>query len=639
MQCPRGTYHNHTTNTCVSCPMGTYNEITGQSDCIHCPPYHSTRKPNSKHSTECKPQCPPGTIAKLKLMKKERAQKYHKSLLPFCRRCEPGEYQGLYNRISCDKCPPTHISPRGSTSIADCVPKVLRPCLADRNACGSHGQCVPDPVSDYLYSCTCDEGFAGSHCEKQLEICASAPCYNAGTCVALSATSFRCICQPPYGGSYCEQYLDPCRSDICLNGGTCVESGGYAVCECQGPYEGDRCELVKNCCSPNPCENGGICSVVEDGYSCSCPPGQMGKRCHLKPCDYVPCPEAAICVNVRQAITLATHFTCVCPKGLKGVNCTEIDNPCDRNPCRNNGRCTPVKLREMNSRISAHSDLEGDELYTKVRCECAPYFYGAFCETLTTPDFVMSFEKSGTNDYIKVAGPKRNLTEISLCTWIETKDDFNYGTVISYATPKTDNAFTFTDYSGFALYVSGDHVVTNAYINDGSWHFVCLTWTSHKGVYEIYLDGELHTTGHDLSAGKVIEANGLFVIGQEQDSLGGSFSESESFVGKLAYFDLWSRSLAGYEVKELYYSCEPYQGDLIQWTDLKSKVVGSVKVHKSEFCRACERNLTLQNGFVNYYENRAYFSCDEGYKLHGPSETVCLRTSKWSDANSFCKCK
>ncbi|KXJ84393.1 hypothetical protein RP20_CCG009862 [Aedes albopictus] len=636
VQCPRGTYHNFTTNTCNSCSIGSYNELTGQTSCIQCAPYHSTRKPNSKHSSECKPQCPPGTVAKLKLMKKEKLQKYHKSLMPFCRKCDPGEYQGLYNRISCDKCPSDHTSLRGSTSIKDCFPKHSRPCSSEFPVCGPHGQCVPEPSNEELYSCLCEEDFVGSHCEKQLSACSSAPCYNAGTCITLNVTAFKCVCPSPYSGQFCEQFVDPCRQDTCFNGGTCVEIGGVSICECPPGFDGSRCEIKKNFCTPNPCEYGGVCWSDGEGFNCSCPPGKMGKRCHLTPCDYMPCPNNAICVNVEQVRADKDSYRCVCPKGLKGNLCNEIDNPCDRNPCRNNGHCKPVKLRNPNANAQ-NTNLEDDDVYIDVTCECPPYFYGKRCETLTTPDFVMSFEKSGINDYAKIAGPRRNLTEISLCVWIQTSDDFNYGSVISYATSSMDNAFTFTDYSGFVLYVCGEHVITNVHINDGKWHFICLTWVSSTGLYEIFLDGELHTTGYGLSSGRSIEANGLFIIGQEQDSLGGDFSETESFVGKLAYLDLWGRALSGYEVRDHYHSCEPYQGDLVKWTDLKTKTVGTVKLQRSDFCQECERNLTLQNGVVAYFDNRAYLRCEEGYKLHGPSEIVCLRTSSWSDTSSFCK--
>ncbi|XP_055523737.1 sushi, von Willebrand factor type A, EGF and pentraxin domain-containing protein 1-like [Wyeomyia smithii] len=636
-ECPRGTYHNHNSNMCTSCPIGSYNEITGQTDCVYCPPNHSTRKTNSKNFSECKPQCPPGTVAKLKVTKKDKSQKYHKSLMPFCRKCEPGEYQGLFNRISCDQCPPDHISPRGSTSITDCVPKRSQPCAAKPPVCGSHGQCIPEPVNDYLYSCTCNEGFVGSHCEKQLDICASAPCYNAGTCIPLNATSFRCVCSLSFDGEFCERFVDPCWTGFCQNGGSCIESKGRSICECPAPFEGDRCETVKNYCSPNPCEHGGTCHSDVEGFSCSCSPGRMGKRCHLKPCDYMPCPSNSICVDIGQIDTDKYSYQCVCPKGLRGHNCTEVDNPCEKYPCKNNGVCTPVKLRDPNLAIGQHVNLDGDELYTKVTCDCPPYFYGSRCEVFTTPDFVISFENSGITNYAKLEGPNRNLSEISLCTWIQTKDDFNYGAVISYATSRTDNEFTFTDYSGFVLYIAGQYVVTNVYINDGMWHFICLAWTNQRGLYEIFLDGELHTTGYGLSSGKYIEGNGLFVIGQEQDLLGGGFSDSEAFLGKLAYLDVWSRALNGYEVKELYYSCEPYQGDLIKWTDLKFKLVGNVRLQKSEFCRVCEKNLTLQNGYIEYYGNRAYLRCDEGYKLHGSPEVNCLRTSRWSETSSFCK--
>ncbi|XP_055587381.1 sushi, von Willebrand factor type A, EGF and pentraxin domain-containing protein 1-like [Uranotaenia lowii] len=636
VQCPRGTYHNMLTNSCQPCPIGTFNEITGQSDCIHCPPNHSTRKPNSKHSSECKAQCPPGTVAKLKLMKKDKTQKYHKSLMPFCRKCDPGEYQGLYNRISCDRCPHDYTSPRGSTSITDCTPKVVKPCQNDHLVCGSNGRCVPQSNSSNLYSCLCDEGFAGSHCEHQMNVCASAPCYNMGSCVPINGTSFRCECRGPYGGELCDQFIDPCQPGLCRNGGSCIEIDGRSVCECPTGYDGTWCENGLNFCHPNPCENGGVCRNDKDNYICVCPPGRMGKRCNLRPCDYLPCPKNAICIDIGHVNTSKDSFRCVCPNGLKGPNCTQIDNPCDRNPCRNNGICRPLKLRDLNNPLRQTAETD-EEIYMKVSCECPPYFYGSSCETLITPDFVMSFERSSTNDYAKIAGPKNNLSEISLCTWIKTSDDFNYGSVLSYATSNIDNAFTFTDYSGFVLYVNGDHIVTNVYINDGSWHFICLTWTSSRGLYEIYLDGELHTTGFNLSNGQTIQGNGLFVIGQEQDLLGGGFSESESFVGKLAYLDLWSRALHAYEVIDFYHSCEPYQGDLIKWTDLKSKVVGNVRIQRSEFCRSCERNISLPNGFVEYRENRAYLECEKGYQLNGPSEIICLRTSRWSNSSSFCK--
>lgn len=102
---------------------------------------------------------------------------------------------------------------------------------------------------------------------------------------------------------------------------------------------------------------------------------------------------------------------------------------------------------------------------------------------------------------------------------MQTDDNFNYGTIISYATEGVDNMFTLTDYNGFVLYVNGSNTVTDVNINDGLWHFICVAWTCENGFYEIHVDGSLHHTGYNLSADGFIEANGVFVIGQEQVSI------------------------------------------------------------------------------------------------------------------------
>jgi hypothetical protein len=76
-----------------------------------------------------------------------------------------------------------------------------------------------------------------------------------------------------------------------------------------------------------------------------------------------------------------------------------------------------------------------------------------------------------------------------------------------------------------------------------------------------------------------IKGNGIFIIGQEQDNIGGllnfwlvfsniftfsngllgGFSESESFVGKISFLDFWNRKLNTIEISEYYRTCDPYQ--------------------------------------------------------------------------------
>lgn len=68
------------------------------------------------------------------------------------------------------------------------------------------------------------------------------------------------------------------------------------------------------------------------------------------------------------------------------------------------------------------------------------------------------------------------------------------------------------------------------------------------------------------------------MIGQEQDRVGGGFSESESFLGKLSLLDIWSSILTVTDVQHLFNTCGKYHGDVIAWSLLQEHVHGDVAV-------------------------------------------------------------
>lgn len=109
----------------------------------------------------------------------------------------------------------------------------------------------------------------------------------------------------------------------------------------------------------------------------------------------------------------------------------------------------------------------------------------------------------------------------------------------------------------------------------------------------------------------------------------GDFSESESFVGKISFLDFWNRELSTIEINEYYRTCDPYQGNLFSWTDLKFKTVGSIKIRQTEFCLPCSQNLTIDNADVIYGDQTAFVKCSTGFEMIGNPFVFCLRTSKW----------
>lgn len=53
-------------------------------------------------------------------------------------------------------------------------------------------------------------------------------------------------------------------------------------------------------------------------------------------------------------------------------------------------------------------------------------------------------------------------------------------------------------------------------LKDGSWHHICIAWTTRDGLWSAYQDGELQGSGENLAAWHPIKPHGILILGQEQ---------------------------------------------------------------------------------------------------------------------------
>ncbi|XP_066944466.1 uncharacterized protein [Macrobrachium rosenbergii] len=179
-------------------------------------------------------------------------------------------------------------------------------------------------------------------------------CSGKGICYANATMEhFQCKCCKSYMGSHCEE-MNACISNPCLNNGICLDiqeghDGDTFQCLCRFGYRGRYCEQQTNLCESYPCKNGGTCTGNHSTFTCHCPSGWSGTQCtepvettalatgdgndDLAGCAGSPC-NNGICVESANK-----EIGCFCHPGFGGQHCEFEYNECVSNPCENGGTC------------------------------------------------------------------------------------------------------------------------------------------------------------------------------------------------------------------------------------------------------------------------------------------------------------
>ncbi|XP_048255629.1 sushi, von Willebrand factor type A, EGF and pentraxin domain-containing protein 1-like [Haliotis rufescens] len=667
VKCPVGMYFNVIRKTCESCSVGTYQPVEGSVACLVCPGNQSTIETNTRTSKECKAQCLPGSFSFNGL---ER-----------CETCDVGFYRSEYAQTECLPCPTNRTTrKRGSRTVDNCQERCpagyvsksgLRPCLPcpkgtfqqeeGQSACfqcphralTTHSAassvtdcegdwdlqsdaslpqneqtqilvnlCFEEPCENggtckvkggFGFKCICMPGFTGTVCQTQVDQCKGLPCLHNGTCVNLQV-DYVCTCPDGFSGKKCEVNRDECASNPCQHGGTCIDGANRFLCHCDSAYQGATCEENINDCSDTRCHNGGTCIDDVSGYTCTCRGGFTGETCEIEidECLENPC-RHGICHDEENG------FSCECEAGYKGRLCGRNINECASTPCQNGGTCE-----------------DGINAYT---CNCPANYTGVNCDAVLDKNYQLDFPSAGT-DHVQVP-IKQDMSVVTVSFWMKTNDNINQGTPFSYAIPGSDNALTLTDYDGFAFMVNEEKVMTDEPTNDGIWHHIVITWSANRGSWKLYIDGLLSDSGFNLSTGKPIAGGGMFVIGQEQDSVGGGFDPREAFVGSIAHLNVWDRELPLDSIDSMRTECTEFYGNIVAWPDVRNGIRGALKDATSTFCGDCPTPMKPDYGQVSFTSispgSTAEYSCIRGFQLAGYDRLQCLVTGEWETESPACQ--
>ncbi|XP_042586201.1 adhesion G-protein coupled receptor D2 [Cyprinus carpio] len=185
--------------------------------------------------------------------------------------------------------------------------------------------------------------------------------------------------------------------------------------------------------------------------------------------------------------------------------------------------------------------------------------------------------------YARVDASFPPLSAVSVCLrvqWDPRRNDVS--TVFSYAARAFVNEFQLRGKTDdrkvrLALLIKGQHHRHKAELPvDGEWHHVCVTWRSSDGFWAIYVDGQTGDSERGKARGNAqdIHEDGIFILGQDQDTFGGNFTEP--FFGNLTDLNVWGEALELEQVTALH-TCSQLTNHtaLFRWQDW------SITVHQS----------------------------------------------------------
>uniref|UniRef100_A0A3B3IG19 Neuronal pentraxin 1 n=1 Tax=Oryzias latipes TaxID=8090 RepID=A0A3B3IG19_ORYLA len=206
-----------------------------------------------------------------------------------------------------------------------------------------------------------------------------------------------------------------------------------------------------------------------------------------------------------------------------------------------------------------------------------------------TDKFQLTFPLRTNYMYAKAKMSLPEMYSFSVCLWIKSNASPGVGTPFSYAVPGQANELVLIEWGNNPMeFLINDKVAKLPFlINDGKWHHLCITWTTRDGMWEAYQDGVLRGNGENLAPYHPIKPDGVLVLGQEQDTLGGGFDATQAFVGELAHLNIWNKKLSMAEIYNLA-TCNSKApaGNVFSWTENNIEIFGGATKWTFEPCRS-----------------------------------------------------
>ena len=154
-------------------------------------------------------------------------------------------------------------------------------------------------------------------------------------------------------------------------------------------------------------------------------------------------------------------------------------------------------------------------------------------------------------DYVLFKTRMDNLQESwSLCGWVKKRLAGNYRYWFAYGTSSDNHEFMSSDTGRLYTLSTDVDMSSRTSVELGVWSHWCSTWSFSTRTAKVYRNGQLLGSGTTPS-GRKPGTEGYVVLGNEFDSYGGTFSDSNAFDGDLFKANVFDKELDASEVKEM----------------------------------------------------------------------------------------
>ncbi|KAG9480843.1 hypothetical protein GDO78_010226 [Eleutherodactylus coqui] len=187
---------------------------------------------------------------------------------------------------------------------------------------------------------------------------------------------------------------------------------------------------------------------------------------------------------------------------------------------------------------------------------------------------ILLFPKESVTDYVILKpAVEQAVKQLTVCLRSYTGLHREHS-LFSLATPGKNNAFLIylQPPKSCHVYINQEEFIFEVDPEVLDWKQTCVAWDSETGLLQLWINGRRYPRRVTTSRSPIGPQISV-ILGQEQDSFGGKFEASQSFVGEMSDVNMWDHVLSTNTISNSYLSVS---GNIFSWTNGAKEIRGGV---------------------------------------------------------------